>query len=332
MIYWLIFFYYFDKSTKRQASLRDFCGFCDQEYRKILKFGATRWLSREVCVNRVLQQYPSLKSYFESQPEVRGDARLLRLQRAFKDPLTEVYLLFFQSVLPLFTEVNKLLQSEEPKCHKMITELTSFMRKLFGRFLDVSAFKDKPVHEVDPCASFLSNSDIMVGFTTRSVMQKHDILPREEDVVLDGCRKFYIAACEYAIAHLPFKNELLKHAQFLQFSNRKEVRFESIIYFIDRFIPLKERLAAMHGTDKFMDALYDEVTTYKLLPDEIDDVRTDRVDALWGGLSQLKQADGVLRFGLLFEVVKYILVMPHSNAEEERIFFRCLQKQNKVSF
>ena len=40
-------YYYFDDSTKRQALLKEFCNFCDQEYRKILKFGATCWLSKE---------------------------------------------------------------------------------------------------------------------------------------------------------------------------------------------------------------------------------------------------------------------------------------------
>ena len=87
-------FYYFDSSTKRQALLKEYCKFCDQDYRKILKFGATRWLSKEVCINRVLKQYCSLKSYFASQPELRRDPRLTRLQVYFADPLTEVYLLF----------------------------------------------------------------------------------------------------------------------------------------------------------------------------------------------------------------------------------------------
>ena len=32
-----------------------------------------------------------------------------------------------------------------------------------------------------------------------------------------------------------------------------------------------------------------------------------------------EQADGAKKFNLLFEVVKYIIVLPHSNAEE-RIF------------
>ena len=100
-------FYYFDNSTKRQALLKEYCEFCDQEYCRILKFGATRWLSKEVCIHRVLKQFPSLRSYFASLPELRGDPRLTRLQAYFANPLTVVYLLFFQSILPLFTNLNK---------------------------------------------------------------------------------------------------------------------------------------------------------------------------------------------------------------------------------
>ena len=81
--------------------------------RIIPKFGATRCLSEEICINRVLWQYASLRSYFASQPE-RNDSRLARLQSYFADPLTEVYLLFFQIILPLFASLNKVLQSDEP--------------------------------------------------------------------------------------------------------------------------------------------------------------------------------------------------------------------------
>ena len=35
-------YYYFQKSTKLQATLKNFCDFCDQDYRKILKYGATK--------------------------------------------------------------------------------------------------------------------------------------------------------------------------------------------------------------------------------------------------------------------------------------------------
>ena len=60
-------FYWFNKSTKRKASLSDYCTFCDIDYRKIVKHVNTRWLSLERATTRTLQQYDALKSYFLSE-------------------------------------------------------------------------------------------------------------------------------------------------------------------------------------------------------------------------------------------------------------------------
>ena len=38
-------FYWFDKSSKRKVEREEFCSFCDQEYRKIIKHVSTRWSS-----------------------------------------------------------------------------------------------------------------------------------------------------------------------------------------------------------------------------------------------------------------------------------------------
>ncbi len=40
-------YYWFDKSTKRKASLSEYCTFCDTSYREIVKHVNTRWLSLE---------------------------------------------------------------------------------------------------------------------------------------------------------------------------------------------------------------------------------------------------------------------------------------------
>ena len=50
-------YYWFDKSTKRKATMGDFCTFCDVDYRDIVKHVNTRWLSLERAVTRILQQY-----------------------------------------------------------------------------------------------------------------------------------------------------------------------------------------------------------------------------------------------------------------------------------
>ena len=78
-------------------------------------------MSKELCINHVLKQYPSLRSYFASQPQSRSDSRLSRLQQYFFDTLTKIYLLFLQSILPLFTDLNKVLQSQKPM-------ITSFLK------------------------------------------------------------------------------------------------------------------------------------------------------------------------------------------------------------
>ena len=60
-------YYWFDKSTKRKASLVEYCNFCDTSYRHIVKHINTRWLSLEKAVSRVLQQYAALCSYYLSE-------------------------------------------------------------------------------------------------------------------------------------------------------------------------------------------------------------------------------------------------------------------------
>lgn len=108
-------FNWFDKSTKRKGILREFCSFCDSNYREVVRYVSVRWLSLERAVYRNLQLYNSLQSYFKSESE--SQARFNRLVVAFGDPMTEVFLLFYESVLPTFTRVNLLLQQEDPNIY-----------------------------------------------------------------------------------------------------------------------------------------------------------------------------------------------------------------------
>ena len=157
-------YYYFDKSTKRKAELVEYCVFCDTEYRKILKHVSTRWLTLELTVDRTLRVYPGLKSYFGSEgtvisiyncttrykvdyyyyyatyAEVAG-VRFDRLQKAYTDPMTEVFLMFYQASLQLFISMNKFLQREDPLIAVLAEQLISFLKKLLAKFVTISAIK-----------------------------------------------------------------------------------------------------------------------------------------------------------------------------------------------
>ena len=126
-------YYWFDYSTKRKCKLAEYADFCDQGYRKIIKHVSTRWLSLEKVITRTLLQYQSLKTYFLSENE--SAARFKRLQTAFSNPMTEVYLLFLQSALQIFVNLNLFLQREEPLIGAINSSLTRFLKLLACKFI-----------------------------------------------------------------------------------------------------------------------------------------------------------------------------------------------------
>lgn len=63
----LLFFYIY---TARVEELKDFCMFVEIEYKDILGYSETRWLSLMPSVERILKLFSALKSYFLSQDKV----------------------------------------------------------------------------------------------------------------------------------------------------------------------------------------------------------------------------------------------------------------------
>ena len=98
---------WFVYSTKIENKLVEYATFCDQEYRKVVKHIGTRWLSLEQSITRALRKYASLKSYFLSEQE--SAARFKWLKDTFSYSMTEIYILFFQSALQIFLQLNLFL-------------------------------------------------------------------------------------------------------------------------------------------------------------------------------------------------------------------------------
>ena len=54
--------------------------------------------------------------------------------------MTEIYLLYFQSVLPTFNRFNLFLQREVPSIFLVADGIQSFLKSLLGRFLTMNLF------------------------------------------------------------------------------------------------------------------------------------------------------------------------------------------------
>ena len=121
------------------------------EVRKVIKHVSTRWLSLGKCLERTLMQWDSLESYFLSYFDLDADpaeqdpnekpSREKRLVKAFKDPITKLYAMFVQSVIPLFDSFNTFLQAEEPFIHVLYQSTMRLPEPLLPKLFIIKEFK-----------------------------------------------------------------------------------------------------------------------------------------------------------------------------------------------
>lgn len=98
-----------------------------------------RWLSLERAVERALKQFEGLKSSFLSESEPCPWFK--RLKKHFQNPFTEVYLLFYNAIIPTFTTTNRFLPREDPCIYLVYEKLQSFIQQLMGKHITLSAIK-----------------------------------------------------------------------------------------------------------------------------------------------------------------------------------------------
>ena len=72
------------------------------------------------------------------------------------------------------------------------------------------------------------------------------------------------------------------------------------------------------------------VWEFALVVDGESEAQHHRMDLIWAHLSTMKNPDGTVRFAKLAKVALLVLIIPHSNAQEERVF--SMVTKNKTAF
>lgn len=106
----------------------------------ITKYVSKRWLQLETAVERVLQIFHSLQSFFLSIED--KSAKFARLYKHFKSPMPEVYLSFFQFVPQVSIKVNLLLQREDPLVSSVRSQNLKFFKSLGCKFLKIQSLAE----------------------------------------------------------------------------------------------------------------------------------------------------------------------------------------------
>lgn len=129
-------YYHFHHSVNRIVSLQEYAEFCSTEFKVILKHCETRWLSLRQAINRTLQMWEPLVSYFTSHDDVEKPGKVKTIFKLLNNPTTKLWLLFLSNVLEVFDRFNKFFQSSSiATIHKLHGESERLLKKVLSLFV-----------------------------------------------------------------------------------------------------------------------------------------------------------------------------------------------------
>ncbi|CAH1966103.1 unnamed protein product [Acanthoscelides obtectus] len=308
---------------------------------KILHPAQTRWLSLNDVVNRLLEQLPAIKLYFQSA--VLTD-RLLSAQSILTkamEPTTELYLEFLRFALPIFTDLNKEMQAEKPKLYLLydqiytayVTILECFIQPVYlelteeeiNKAEDILNAKEQKILSVDvnDVRIHLPLLETYVGGMVPNLIRlKRDNQELDDDKLSNfyrKCKEFYIEAVAQTKQRFPFagkERQALKCLQMLNpqailghdLSKRHITSISELLYYFPSICP--ENVTELDR----------EWRTLRRTNFNFDETETPSVDKFWWHISKLKKGDGSAMFPLLSTLTRKLLCLPHSTATAERLF------------
>ena len=110
--------------------------------------------------------------------------------------MTEVYLLFWQSVALLFTNFNRFFQKEEPLVYLLHEEMQKIMNKLASQFVKPEVIQQINEEKKSFLALNVSRENQREGQNIHIQLLQKDI-DNKKAVSFDIAHKFYEIACKY---------------------------------------------------------------------------------------------------------------------------------------
>ncbi|KAE9528850.1 hypothetical protein AGLY_012425 [Aphis glycines] len=313
-------YYFFKSSCKRYAQLKEFQDFCAVEPHHLLRSCQSRWLSLELVVRRILEQWQPLKMFFTQH---RFDERVTggeNIYNCLHGPFLLLFFKFLEWVLPKFVNLNKLFQSKKSviaivysKMEETYTELLfSYMKKVHNP-LDV---------DLDDSTLFLRSNDMYLGINVLQMTSQPDISSNKDMLAVfhDRCRQFLIEGCKQIKKRFDFKCAILKMITHLQPVNVLGNNKLSSLVIIFNEVP-RILMAYNNSEIQTVDDEWRRLHTLEI----IDDIRqTKNTDEFWYHLHVKNVFKNVAHF------VLKVLSLPHSSVDCERIFSKVNFTKTKV--
>ena len=287
---------FFSHSAKRLAEFERFQHFAQTEPHKILKPAQTRWLSLQMCVARILEQWSALELFFVNAAQRDRLVAAENVSNALKSPIFKMYFQFLDYVLPKFTSFNKLFQSERPNIHCLTQELVSLYKSLLSCYLTNAYIKSQPLARLDPTSKdhMLPLTNMYMGHSVANSLAKPEILTMREDVrgFLEHCQLFYIEAALQVKQRFPIVDPVISSLSVLDPDALSTTQCSTILDVASKF----PNVIAPSDLQKLDDEW--RVLSFTDLPFKSDS--NTPIDRFWGEVAALKDGSGDVKFPSVF--------------------------------
>lgn len=307
---------YISGSAKRCKILQDIQEFMELEKTKILHLSTTRWLSRHACIERILQNWDALESFFRLaafEDKLKSAENILA---ELQNICTKGYLYFLKYVLHFVNSFNALFQSRNILIHKLYDSSQKLMKQICDNFMKPEIVMEKNLGSLNLKHPdfFLPLTSIHLGIECEQLVKN---MPSEvKNDFLTKCLQFYITLATEMQKRLPINDDFFKNMQFLDptFAFYHTNRLKFGININNLAVLFKEHLDLTKVSLEWqmLPSTYNEfqISEFSKMP----------IDEMWIKIADEKNFSDEDIFQNLGKLAILILSLPHSNAEAERIF------------
>lgn len=315
-------YFFLNSSPLRTAKFNELQTLLDLKPLKMLHPSATRWLSLEAVVRRMLDRFDALKLYFsftDASADQRQVEKMAHINQALNDPLTKIVLTFLEFILPKVNSLNRLFQSETPQIFRLSEELDRLVRTLLSYFMD-EEYLSKLKNLDDLCleeGNYCDLKHMYVGVKTRKLL---------DELALDELKKpignvahqfrvmamnFYLSLVHQIRQRMNANDETLTSLKLIDPENIKQRKFPSLAPLLTRFPRIVDETEMQAADDEYREL---RNLNWISTADVSDSV------GFWGKVLSTRRTSGEYAFPTLKRFIPTMLSLPHSSATVERVF------------
>ncbi|KAI8126647.1 hypothetical protein CVS40_3423 [Lucilia cuprina] len=205
----------------------------DKEPLNITRISDTRWLSINVAVKRILNQWLELETHF-------GIARLSEkcysaetLHKMYKDPVNLIYLSFLNPILSDINVVNMSFQSNNSDPTKRINDLNIAINSLKNKICDT-----EQQYEIELFENYIKPNGYL-GYQFETELRKHKtngtITSEKESEIRQRCVNFCVSLLKQLIQRLPENRDILSKIDCFSVNNIFQLKKENVIPYLEHF-------------------------------------------------------------------------------------------------